>query len=102
MKGKPYTSPPHAAPPKSGCSPRVAPMNVMKLAALASRGAALTSVLHQLLGGNSGRGRGMVPPWVAADADPQRRISAAARISRRNILDCGGRGPRAGVRSLTE
>src|SRR5258707_6813154 len=77
-------------------------MNWMNAAELASRGAALTSVFHQLFDGNRGRGREMGPPSVAADAAPQRRSIAAATIRRRSIVDSDGGATRAVVRFLTE
>jgi len=45
-----------SSPPKSGCSVRVVPMKLMKLADFGSTGAALMSVFHQLSEGNTGSG----------------------------------------------
>src|SRR5260370_12373473 len=60
-------------------------MKSMKLAELASTGAALMSVFHQLFAGNSGSGTGIGPPCVAAAADPQNAAMATVSARRRSM-----------------
>ena len=71
--------------PQSGRTRVVDTMNVMKFAELTSSGAALTSVFHQLLAGNSGSGTGIGPPCVAARAALAEAIRVRATMHQRTI-----------------
>lgn len=76
-------------------------MKVMKLAELVSTGAALTSVFHQLFGGNSGKGTGIAPPCVAAEAVTQVSIKMRATARRYDTPRVCPANIFADVRSLT-
>src|SRR4051794_32294797 len=69
-------SPGLTSPPKSGWSPRVEPMKLMKLALFESSGAVLTSTFHQLSGGKRGERAersGCCRIWAEAEAASSRK-----------------------------
>src|ERR1700682_4132408 len=76
-----------ASPPKSGCNPWLAPIQLMRAVLFVSTGAALTSRFHQLSGGKRGSGAGSGPPctaWPRAGDAPGASVMRATRAARRS------------------